>query len=200
MSQQVTRRLDRPRLVFLFTGHMIDRPDRKEPRFPADREQVAAAAIAAKLDELEAGAEDLAICGGACGGDILFAEAALARGLRLQIHIQFAEPEFIQASVGFAGPRWIERFDTLKAHPNTTLLVMPDELGPLPKGADPYERNNLWQLDTALSFGPERVRLIGLWDGKAGDGPGGTRHMVETVRKYSGRAHIIDTNELFKTP
>jgi hypothetical protein len=29
---------------------MIDRPDRKEPRFPPDKEKIAAAAIASKLD------------------------------------------------------------------------------------------------------------------------------------------------------
>jgi hypothetical protein len=35
-----------PRLVFLFSGHMIDAPDRVEPRFPADNEHIAAKAIA----------------------------------------------------------------------------------------------------------------------------------------------------------
>src|SRR2546422_95875 len=59
-----------PRQVFLFSGHMIDAPDRKEPRFPADKERIAATAIATQLDELKAGPEDLAFCGGACGGDI----------------------------------------------------------------------------------------------------------------------------------
>src|SRR5207253_5262053 len=43
-----------PQQVFLFSGHMIDAPDRKEPRFPPDKEKIAAAAIAAKLDELKA--------------------------------------------------------------------------------------------------------------------------------------------------
>ena len=43
------------RRVFLFSGHMIDTPDRAEPRFPASQEKTAAAAIAAKLDELGMG-------------------------------------------------------------------------------------------------------------------------------------------------
>ena len=68
-----------PRQVFLFSGHMIDAPDRKDPRFPSDKEPIAATAIAAKLDALGAGPDDLAFCGGACGGDLLFAEACLAR-------------------------------------------------------------------------------------------------------------------------
>ncbi len=185
-----------PRQMFLFSGHMIDHPQRTEPRFPVDKEAVAGAAIATKLDELGAGTGDLAICGGACGGDILFAEACLARGLRLEIHIQYDEPEFLAASVSFGAPSWVERFNRLKAHPNTVVLVMPDELGPLSEGDDPYVRNNLWQLDTALGHGAEKVVLIALWDGKSGDGPGGTQHLIETVRKFSGQVHILDIGRL----
>ena len=33
---------------------MIDAPDRKEPRFPADKENIAGQAIAKKVDELDA--------------------------------------------------------------------------------------------------------------------------------------------------
>src|SRR5437016_2983166 len=51
-----------PRQVFLFSGHMIDKSDRPKPRFPAGKEGVAAAAIAAKLEELGGGPEDLAFC------------------------------------------------------------------------------------------------------------------------------------------
>ena len=39
-----------PKNVLLFSGHMIDAPDRKTPRFPADEERTAAAAIAQTLD------------------------------------------------------------------------------------------------------------------------------------------------------
>lgn len=185
----------RPRQVLLFSGHMLDKPGRSTPRFPPEQEATAAQAIAAKLDELGAGPGDLALCGGACGGDILFAEACLARGLQVQMHIQFAEPAFLAASVAFAGAKWVERYYQLKAR--AVLLVQPDELGPVPNGVDPYERNNLWQLHTALSFGPERVRFIGLWDGQSGEGAGGTQHMVETVRKHSGLAYVLDTNTLW---
>lgn len=70
--------------VFLFSGHMIDASDRANPRFPADKEVIAANAIARELQRLDAGPRDLAICSAACGGDLLFAEAALARGARLE--------------------------------------------------------------------------------------------------------------------
>ena len=186
-----------PRQVFLFSGHMIDAPDRKEPRFPPDKEPIAAKAIADKLDALKAGAEDLAICSGACGGDLLFAEACLARGLKLEVRIPFDEPTFIRKSVAFAPGNWTDRFYQVKDNPNTKLLVMPDELGPTPKEANPYARDNLWQLYTALSWGPDKVRFVCLWNRKGGDGPGGTEHMYETVQKYSGRVYVLDTNLLW---
>ncbi|HET8916547.1 MAG TPA: TRAFs-binding domain-containing protein [Candidatus Binatia bacterium] len=186
-----------PRQVFLFSGHMIDAPDRKDPRFPPDKEPIAAKAIADRLDALGAGAEDLAICSGACGGDLLFAEACLARGLRLELRIPFDEPTFLRNSVAFAPGNWTDRFYQVKGNPNTKLLVMPDELGPTPKEANPYARDNLWQLHAALSWGPDKVRFVCLWNRKGGDGPGGTGHMYETVQKYSGRVYVLDTNLLW---
>ena len=71
------------RQIFLFSGHMVDAADRSEPRFPPDKEPLAAAAISALLDQLGAGAEDVAISSAACGGDLLFAEACLQRGVRV---------------------------------------------------------------------------------------------------------------------
>jgi tetratricopeptide (TPR) repeat protein len=197
--ERVTRPEERwtPEQVFLFSGHMIDAPDRTEPRFPPDKEPIAAKAIADKLDALGAGVKDLALCGGACGGDLLFAQACLARGVKLEVRIPFDEPTFIRNSVAFAPGNWTNRFYQVKSNPDTKLLLMPDELGPTPKGADPYARDNLWQLYTALSWGPGKVRFICLWNRKGGDGPGGTEHMYETVQKYSGRVYVLDTNLLW---
>ena len=78
-----------PRKVALFSGHMIDAPGREKPRFPPDKEPVAAHAIAETLTDLGVGPADLGICVGACGGDLLFAEAVLARGGRLELYIPF---------------------------------------------------------------------------------------------------------------
>jgi hypothetical protein len=185
------------RRVFLFSGHMIDTPDRAEPRFPADQESVAAGAIAATLDALRIGKNDLAICGGACGGDLLFAEAALRRGCPLHLHLQFAEPEFLRASVAFAGASWVARYHQVKAHHLTQIHLQPEEMGPLGAGMNPYVRNNVWQLCTALVRGAETLRFIALWDGEGGSGPGGTQNMVETVRRYAGQVSLIDTRQLF---
>jgi hypothetical protein len=75
-----------PRQVFLFNGHMVDALDRSPPRFPSDKEPLAAAASGNLLDELGAGANDAAISSGACGGDLLFVESCLQRRLRVEIY------------------------------------------------------------------------------------------------------------------
>jgi hypothetical protein len=154
--------------------------------------------IEALLNELEGGEQDLGICSGACGGDLLFAEACLARGMRVQLYIPFEEAEFLQKSVAFPkdGQSWRARFAAVKAHEKTTLLVMPEELGALPKGVNAYERVNMWQLFTALAFGAERLHFVCLWNGDGGDGPGGTKHMLEEVKRNAGHVHVIDAKVL----
>jgi hypothetical protein len=185
-----------PQRVLLFSGHMIDAPGRKEPRFPPDQAPVAAEAIAEALAGIDAGPGDVAICGGACGGDLLFAEACLALGIRLELYIPFDEVIFLSKSVDFAGPRWRDRFFAAKS--KATLHVMPSELGPLPEDADPYERNNLWMLKSAARFGDEKIFFICLWDGRGGDGPGGTQHLMEEVQRRSGRTLWLNTRTLWR--
>ena len=182
-----------PRKVLLFSGHMIDAPGRKEPRFPPDKEPIAAERIASILDALGVGAQDLGICSGACGGDLLFAEAALARGASLELYLPFDETRFLEESVDFADADWRERFFAAKSR--ATLHLMPDERPPLLAGEDPFEQDNLWMLEAAMRFGAEKVDFICLWNGKGGDGPGGTQHLMQEVQSKSGRVHWINTTE-----
>ncbi len=184
-----------PRKVALFSGHMIDAPSRRKPRFPPDKEPIAVHAIARALADIEVCPEDLCVCGGACGGDLLFAEAALARGARLELYIPFEEPTFLEKSVDFADSDWRARFFAAKAR--GVLHVAPRELGPPQRGEDPYERNNRWMLGAALRFGADKVDFVSLWNGEGGDGPGGTRHMMEEVRNKGGRAIWLDTRRLW---
>jgi hypothetical protein len=183
------------RKVALFSGHMIDAPDRKKPRFPPGKEPIAARAIAQALADLGLGSEDLAICGGACGGDLLFAEAALARGARLELYLPFDEPSFLEQSVDFAGRDWRARYFAAKAA--AVLHVAPDELGPIREAEDAYQRNNRWMLESALRFGANKVDFVCLWNGGDGDKPGGTGDMMDAVRNRGGRTHWLDTTRLW---
>ena len=193
-----------PDKVFLFSGHMTDRPDRAEPRFPADKESIAAACIAQALDNLGAAPGDLAFAQGAAGGDILFAEACLARGVPVQILLPFAEPEFIAASVlpSANGEAWQQRYLNLRQRlTRPPRLLRDDSEAPHTDEhghpLDPYARCNLWLLASALRHGLNRLRFICLWNGGGGDGPGGTAHMVKEITRRGGQVTWLDTRELW---
>jgi len=187
-----------PRQVLLFSGHMIDTPDRPSPRFPPAKEIAAKQKISVELDKLGAGPDDLALAQGASGGDILFLEACRERGVRLQLLLPLPEAEFIQRSIlpSIEGEKWRDRYYNLKPSLYAPSRVMPDELGPLPKGVSPFERCNLWLLYTALGHGVDKVRFICLWDGSGGDGPGGTQHMYNEVKQRTGQVTWINAKQL----
>jgi tetratricopeptide (TPR) repeat protein len=187
----------KPAQVFLFTGHMIDRPDREKPRFPAAMESEVIDCLNRTLEKLEAHANCIAITPGlACGGDILFVEACLRYNMKVEVYLPFEPSEFIQGSVSFAGDIWVERFYKILNHPNITLHLQPERLGTVPVGDNPYGRNNRWTLYSTLMHDIYRVRLIALWNGQGGDGPGGTADMVRQVRQLGGIVEHIDITKL----
>jgi hypothetical protein len=180
-----------PRQVILFSGHMVDGPDRKEPRFPESKTEAARRRICDILEQLGAGPADLAISGAACGGDLLFAHACLERGLRVELRVPLMENEFLDASVNFAGAHWSDLYDRVKAHPKCKILILPQELGLTQTGVNPFERNNLWMLYSALAHGVPKVTGVLLWDRKLADGRGGTEHMHDLVARLTGRRPIV---------
>jgi tetratricopeptide (TPR) repeat protein len=188
-----------PRQVILFSGHMIDTPDRIKPRFPPAKEPIAAQKIGEALDQLRAGSDDLALTQGACGGDLLLTEACHKRGVRVQWLQPFAEPEFIDKSVDRGGQEWRERYFDAKKKIAAPIRSASKELGDPPPDSGPgypYERCNLWLLYTALAFDLDKVRFICLWDGGGGDGPGGAAHMYNEVKRRTGNVTWIDTRRL----
>ena len=187
-----------PRQVFLFSGHMIDAPGRPDPRFPPSCEPAAAKEIGGLLDRLGAGPGDLALSQAAAGGDILFIEAAVARGLHCRVLLPFDEPEFIRRSIlpSADGAAWRDRWLALRARLAEPPLVMHEQLGPTPHGQNVFERANRWLMDAALASGSGTLRFICLWNGAGGDGPGGTKHMMDEVTRVAGQVHWIDTRTL----
>ena len=193
-----------PHRVILFSGHMVDAPDRAAPRFPPACVPAAAAQIAAALDQLQAGPDDLGLTQGAAGGDLLFAEAAQEHGMALQFLQPFAEAEFIERSVRPVcdGDDWVARYRAVAAR-----LANPPQVIPAPTAGaappcdardNPFERCNRWLLDTALARGGDQVWLLCLWDGQGGDGAGGTAHMVGEVQRHHGHVIHIDCRRLWQ--
>lgn len=183
-----------PRLALVFSGHMADLPDRTTPRLPEALMPAAGLAIRAVLDRLDAGPADLALTQGAAGGDLLFAEACVARGVPVRLLLPLPEPVFIERSVAPSAGDWVERYRRLRGQLAVAPAVLPGS--PQSDDADVFERCNRWLLDTALGSGSAQVHLIGLWNGAVGDGPGGTAHMMDEARRRGGQVTWIDTRRL----
>ena len=165
-----------------------------------DRSKEAAALeeIEAALAELDAGEQDIAFCQAAAGGDLLFLEACQRRGVRCQVLLPFEEPIFLQKSVlpSCDGERWRDRYYEMKDRLNLPVRIMPEELGAGPPERSAYERCNFWLLYSALACGISNMRFLCLWDGKHGNGPGGTAQMHEELARRTGRIQWIDTRSL----
>ena len=178
-------------IALAFTGHMTDLPDRKEPRFPPSIEGAARTAIGAELDRQKARGVAGGFASGARGGDILFHEECRKRGIATTIVLPFTPDEFVKASVeGDEDGDWPRRFRRLwDETPAQRRLV----LG-LPATDDAFAICNARLLELARRQGP--VHLIALWDGKGGDGPGGTADMVTQATGSGDHPHIIAPQDL----
>ena len=62
---------------------------------------------------------------------------------------------------------------------------------------DAWQRTNLWLLEEALTTGSRVQTLIALWDGESGDGPGGTKHLVELAGQRGLTPKILPTKVIF---
>jgi tetratricopeptide (TPR) repeat protein len=211
--------------VLLFAGHMIDAPDRKTPRFPADREAVAREKIKESIvKEMNTGAGvACGYAGGANGGDMLFQEVCAELGIPTRLYLAMPPQEYVKNSVRKAGPQWVERFWKVynehkvddEQDPRKQVRVLsdatdvndPSEYLPAwlrtKQDYGIWQRNNLWMLFNALdeSCDPEsddpNLTLIALWDGQEGDGPGGTGDLVNKVEDMGARSDVLNTKELF---
>jgi tetratricopeptide (TPR) repeat protein len=202
--------------VLIFAGHMIDAPGRKEPRFPADKEQAARAKIReAVMKEMNMGTGVASgYAGGASGGDILFQEVCAELGIETRLYLAIPPREYVKNSVQKAGPAWVERFWKLyerhQAQKQVRVLgdatdegeYLPAWLREKPDYSI-WQRNNLWMLFNALDEGCDpksddpNLTLIALWDGAGGDGPGGTGDLVKKVEDLGARSVVINTKKEF---
>jgi hypothetical protein len=190
-------------LALLFTGHMIDRPGRAQPRFPAQAEARARAAIddaVATICHAQIGST-VGLAGAASGGDLLFHEVCGELGIPTQVLLAKPVAEFVIESVAPAGPAWERRFYALLArldHKNVKCLGATDGLIQGEKD-NLWERSNLWMIQETAALAPERT-LLALWDGKASDAPGGTNDFVQLAQRFGIKlAPVIDMQKLVRS-
>jgi hypothetical protein len=187
--------------VLLFTGHRVDAPDRKTPRFPAAKEKHARAVIfeAVRNEKAKAKGPVFGIAGGACGGDLLFHEICEALEIPSQMYLVLPKNEYIKASVADGGPDWVERFNRLYDKMKPKILSGSERLPRwlrAKKDYDIWQRSNLWMLHNALCISQDHLTLIALWNGATGDGPGGTEDMVDRAKDRGATFIHLDAKKL----
>ena len=157
-----------PPKVAVFAGHMIDH-NRQTPRFPEEISEHVKFAISNELriNNIMIGYSSLA-----CGSDILFVEALIELGGEVNVIIPFDREEFIEISVAFAGPQWVERFEKIEQSQNITYVskkycenpdILFDFLGKIMIGSgvmrsslfhdQPYLLTVASEIDTSLKMG-----------------------------------------------
>ena len=143
-----------PPRVAHFCGHMFAADAAAEARLRAE--------IDAVLDE-----EDVGFAYGAlaCGADLLFAEAALARGVELHVVLPFEEEDFLAQSVRPGGEGWVARYRACRARAASVTVASPMEYfgDPAQYGYGSRMAMGLARL-RAQHLGAEPVQ-IAIWDG-----------------------------------
>lgn len=181
--------------VIVSSGHLTDKKDRPKPRFPEDKVTVVRAGMASQLDEWKVGAGDLAICGGARGSDLLFAELCVERGATVWLFISLDEEDFLEQSVRQPGTDWEQRFHTLRKRPGVKTWWLHERNTSLNKERSPFAAANSWMIDEGIRNVVPAGRLYALlvWDEQpVGDGPGGTADFAARVREAGGQVAIIN--------
>jgi hypothetical protein len=188
--------------VVVCSGHMIDQPNRAVPRFPRYEEAIARRQIAEQLGAWGIGPGDLAICGGAQGADLLFAECCVALGVQVYLLIPLPEPEFLRRSVHLEGADWEDRYFEVAKNAKVFKFFQEDflkDFSPELNAIDNvFARNNLWMIHTALdAVGTGELFAILIWDEKeTGDGPGGTSDFEQRIRQSHGTVAVINPTKL----
>ena len=194
-----------PDRVLLFTGHMVDAPDRDpaKKRFPrtAEAEAIARGLVEEALKkELVSGENVFAIAGGACGSDIIFHEACASLGVPTRLFLALPIRQFQVESVQHGGPDWVDRYqklcERLPIHVMQETKALPDWLADK-RDYDVWQRNNQWMMFHGLASNARRLTLMALYNSERDpDGPGGTAHLIGLARRWGFKSIELDARKL----
>ena len=178
----------KPPSVIYYSGHMIARAGRSG-QFDVGSED----AVRSRIDEL-LNEHDVGFGFGslACGSDILFAEALLARGAELHAVIPFDLEEFAEVSVYCGGPGWKERMDECLARATSvTQATTGAYLGD----------DSLFNYGARIAMGFARIkaqnlsadlRMLAVWNGQKPKFQAGTAVDVAFWQERNLNIEIID--------
>jgi hypothetical protein len=183
-------------LALLFTGHMVDLPGRQETRFPQEAEPAAWLAIRSRIEQARqrTNGRIVGIASGARGGDLLFHDACRLFGIERRMVLPFPPEAFVDSSVaGVPNGGWEAKFwDNWRSLSEAERIVVHQVKQP-----DSYAECNHRMVGLADELAGA-YEVIALWDGKPGDGPGGTWDHVEALRGMGAKLDIIDPVQLMR--
>jgi class 3 adenylate cyclase len=167
--------------VAVFSGHMIDRPGRSMPRFPSQLEEAVREEIRRRLVEHDVG---IGYASAACGSDILFLESQLELGGKAYVVLPYDREQFKKDSVEIANePQWVVRFENILKRASDVLVASEH---PMKERTLSFDYTNLL-LSGLANIRAQRFETdlvpMAVWDGKPGDGPGGTASVVDRWRR-----------------
>jgi len=192
--------------VVIFSGHMIDSPERIRAghplRFPNSPPLIDAVSrsIESLLESLNA---KVGFCSLACGGDLLFAKEMLARNAELHVVLPFAEHDFLRTSVNFgqsteAWRRWTAMFhEVLGKVPEINIHYTTKE--PYLGSGDLFHFSNRVSQGLAVIRARERAacpQAILLLDKAMPGQPGGARSFGAAWNTIGDVPHEIDLESL----
>ncbi|HYC02380.1 MAG TPA: adenylate/guanylate cyclase domain-containing protein [Azospirillaceae bacterium] len=182
----------KPPGVVVFTGHMMDRPDAAEPRFPAWAETAVRAAISRRLEAMDV---QIGYSGAACGSELLFVEAMLERDAEVNIVLPFDKDDYVRAAVAQGGPRWERRFNNaLRLADHVSYATNESYLGH--EMLFRFQNQMLHGLATLRSqFLETAPYLLALWDMQEGSLAGGAADFIDQWADIA-RLQIIDLDEV----
>jgi Adenylate and Guanylate cyclase catalytic domain/MAP3K TRAFs-binding domain len=175
--------------VVAFAGHMIDVDTRDVPRFPPSLVPAVRAALDHRLAALN---QPIAFVSAACGSDLLFVEAALARDAEVNVVLPFDRDDFVRTSVAIGGDEWVRRFDAALARVNR--IIMATEENHLGDDAlfehaaelvEGFSRLRAAQLETSPA-------MLCVLDAASNGGIGGTQAAYERWSRMLGTPDVID--------
>jgi class 3 adenylate cyclase/tetratricopeptide (TPR) repeat protein len=179
--------------VVIFVGHMIDRPGREGRRFPPTLEKKVARAIRDRLESMNA---LIGYSSAACGSDILFLEALndlKDRDAEAHVVLPYDRKTFLLDSVDIIpGASWPARFDRCLRRAE----VVTCSSRRLEFEGISYRFANLFLQGMAATRAAELetgLRFLVVWDGREGDGPGGT---ADTVARWRSQGHAVEVISL----
>ena len=184
------------------TGHMVDREGRLSPRFPAAQVGAVRETLAACLDALarERGALRV-ITSGTQGIDLLAVGICLEWGWPADMYLSQDEQSFLQRSVGYGadGPTWLALYERAKRSGLVSVhtpVCANDHSQPFRTPAQGTTQHRVDLNEHMVTLLRPQDALVAYWNGKGGDKPGGTEHMIRTalgkgVECLALNAHLV---------